>query len=146
MKTKINYQGKEVEITLTDEQIRQAQEELTGYRTIKTVEDAFTALEWDYESWMQQHSFLAPHALAYLQLTVVAKAINGGEWMDYSDTEEYKYYPYFSASGSASGFSCYRCSSNRSYSDVGSRLCFKTKEQAIYAGQQFINLYNQFIN
>jgi hypothetical protein len=146
MKTTIQINGKDVEITLTPQQVAEIKRKTTDYRDIKTVEDAYAFLGIDYQEWLEKHKDLEPNVIAYMQLTYIVKALNGGEWMNYDDTNEYKYYPYFAASGSGSGFSCvgyyYVCSN----SGVGSRLTLKTSERAIYAGKQFLPIYNQYIN
>lgn len=146
MKTTIEINGKKVEITLTKEQVAEIRNKAIDFRDIKTVEDAFEFLGIKYSEWLDKYKELPCDVIAYMQLTHIVKAINGGEWMNYDDTDEYKYYPYFNASGSALGFSCYDCTCDCSGSLVGSRLVFKTREMAEYAGKQFLNIYNQYIN
>lgn len=146
MKTTIQINGKDVEITLTPQQVAEIKRKTTDYRDIKTVEDAFAFLGINHTEWLELNMGLDDHVKAYIQLTYVAKALNGGEWMNYEDIDEYKYYPYFNASGSGSGFSYDGYDCDYSYSVVGSRLTFKTREMAEYAGKQFLNLYNQYIN
>lgn len=146
MKATIIHNGKTVEVLLTPEQEAEVKRQAFNYQDIKTVEDAFDFLGVNYEEWLELNMGLDDHVKAYIQLTYVAKALNGGEWMNYEDIDEYKYYPYFNASGSAPGFSCLDCGCVRSHSRVGSRLTFKTREMAEYAGKQFLNLYNQCIN
>ena len=146
MTTTININGQDVEITLTAQQVAEIKKKNSDFRDIKTIEDAFDFLGLNYESWIEQYKHLPTDVLAYMQLTHIVKAINGGEWMDYSDTDVCKYYPYFNASGSAYGFSFCYCDCDSSGSLVGSRLCFKSRELAEYAGKQFSNIYNQYIN
>lgn len=146
MKTTIKINDQNVEITLTPEQVAEIKKNTSDFRDIKTVEDAFDFLGMTYNMWSEKYKDLPDDVLAYIKLTYIAKAINGGEWMDYSNTDEYKYYPYFNASGSAGGFSFDGYDFDFSYSTVGSRLVFKTKEMAEYAGKQFVNIYNQYIN
>ncbi|MDH7463954.1 hypothetical protein QEG73_21815 [Chitinophagaceae bacterium 26-R-25] len=81
---------------------------------------------------------------AYLKLIVIARALNEGWEPDWSNSSEGKYMPWFehkSGFGLAYGdydfwFSC---------AGVGSRLCFKSKELAIYAGKQFADIYNDYL-
>ena len=47
-------------------------------------------------------------------------------------------------SGSGSGFSYYDCVFTYSRSSVGSRLVFKSRDLAKYAGQQFEDIYKGF--
>ena len=143
MKAKINQNGREVEIDLTPEQIEIVKSAKFGdYRDITTFEEACEALGI---KWAEPKG-LPSDVIAYMKLRIVAKALNGGSWMTYQDTDEGKYYPYFNASGSASGFSFdgYYCVSSLSL--VSSRLTFKTADIAKYAGSQFLEIYNQDIN
>lgn len=84
---------------------------------------------------------------AYHQLTIIARALNQGWKPDYSNTSQYKYYPYFYWQQEAvggSGFSFHDC--DYGASSVGSRLNFKSRELAEYAGRQFQSIYNRFLS
>ena len=83
---------------------------------------------------------------AYGKLVVIARALNEGWTPDWTNSDEYKYYPWFKYDGAGFGFSgtCYVCWS--ADAGVGSRLCFKTDALAEYAGKQFIEIYNEFLN
>ena len=143
MKATINQNGREVEIDLTPEQIEKVKSAKFGdYRDIATFEDACSAvgIEW------KEPEQLPTDVVAYMKLRIIAKALNGGDWMNYKDTNEYKYYPWFNASGSAPGFSFDDFGYVNSVSCVGSRLVFKSEEIAKYAGKQFLEIYNQYIN
>jgi hypothetical protein len=143
MKAKVNYNDKEVEIELTDEQIEKINNTKFGdYRDIRTFKDACEATGI---KWIESNG-LPVDVIAYMKLRIIAKALNSGSWMTYQDTDEGKYYPYFNANGSASGFSCHVCHFADSHSGVGSRLTFKTADIAKYAGTQFLEIYNQYIN
>ena len=117
-----------------------------SYKDIKTIEDACAALGIDSITFLDGIKNLSPDTNAYEQLKVVVRALNGGEHMDYKDEDEYKYFPYFNSVGSASGFSFGGCRYDLSSSCVGSRLAYKSREIAEYAGKQFIELYDQHIN
>ena len=81
---------------------------------------------------------------AHLKIQIIAKALNEGWYPNWNDTNEYKYYPWFKASpGVGFSFSDYDFALTRS--TVGSRLCFKSRDLAEYAGKQFIDIYNQFL-
>jgi hypothetical protein len=143
MKAKVNYNDKEVEIELTEEQLEKINNTKFGdYRDITTFEDACEAIG---EKWAEPKG-LPSDVIAYMKLRIIAKALNGCTWMTYQDTDEGKYYPYFNATGSASGFSSYDYLYGISSSAVGSRLTFKTADIAKYAGTQFLEIYNQYIN
>ena len=88
---------------------------------------------------------------SYDQLCDIAKALNEGWKPNFNDINELKHYPYFSIekygrkNGSAGLGCCYAfCGFGNASADVGSRLCFKTKELAIYAAQQFKDLYEDY--
>ncbi|WP_286753895.1 MULTISPECIES: hypothetical protein [Sphingobacterium] len=117
-----------------------------SYKDIKTIDDACAALGIDLVIFLDGIKNLTPDTNAYEQLKVVVRALNGGEHMDYKDEDEYKYFPYFNSVGSASGFSFRDCGYGHSDSSVGSRLAYKSREIAEYAGKQFIGLYDQHIN
>lgn len=120
--------------------------EFKSYKDIGTFEDACLAIGIDPKQFHELNKNLSDDTYAYEQLKVISKALNGGEYMDYSDEDEYKYYPWFNALGSSSGFSfdvsCYVYS----LSAVGSRLTYKSREIAEYAGRTFLDIYNKYIN
>ena len=47
-------------------------------------------------------------------------------------------------SSSAGGFVCNDYGSRGTYVAVGSRLCFKSRELAEYAGKQFKDIYEEY--
>ena len=81
---------------------------------------------------------------ATMKLRIIAQALNEGWKPDWNDLSEYKYYPYFDMR-SGFGFSntTYDCTGTDTA--VGSRLCFKSRELAEYAGTKFIKLYEQML-
>ncbi len=85
------------------------------------------------------------HAFASHKLTIIIQALNEGWVPNWSNSNEYKYYGYFRYSGSGSGFSYGVCICGRAISGVGSRLVFKSRELAEYAGKQFISIYNDYL-
>jgi hypothetical protein len=80
---------------------------------------------------------------AYCKLIIIAKALNEGWVPNWKDSSQYKYYPWFDLS-SGSGLSCNDYGRRNSDSGVGSRLCFKSRELAEYAGKQFKDIYTEF--
>lgn len=85
---------------------------------------------------------------AYSKLVIIARAANqiandGKEWIPDWDNGRYKYWPYF-YSGS-SGFRFRGCVSWYSASNVGSRLCFISREVAEYVGETFVDVYKDFM-
>ena len=149
------------------------------YEAIRTFEDACKDLNRraeagdevsalllsDYES--NADNIKTPETLAYMKLSIVARAINEG-WEPKFTKDEYRYYPYFylytqeeidamseddranvlfvgglANYGARCGVSC--AASIDGFSDshtfVGARLAFYDSRRAKYAGRQFIELY-----
>lgn len=84
-------------------------------------------------------------AQAMAKLSIIAKALNEGWEPDWTNDNEYKYYPYFNKYKAGFGFSSDVTAYWRAHTSCGSRLCFKTRELAEYAGKQFLKEYNQFL-
>ena len=64
---------------------------------------------------------------------------------DFSDSSQYKYFPWFVYDKDAAGF-VYANTNNtatNTYAIIGSRLCFKTANRARQFGEKFADLYNQ---
>ena len=82
----------------------------------------------------------------YEDLILVAKALNGNWKLDWNDINEYKWYPYFQFS---SGFRFSGAFAGYFYgyagTRVGSRLCFKNKQIAEYAGKTFVEQYQKLM-
>lgn len=108
--------------------------------------------------------------VAYLKLRIIVAALNEGWQPTFSD-DEYRYYPWFvfytkeeldamdeeersrvlgrsnSYANAYAGvaFSVTYYASSFSYTSFGGRLCFKNRELAEYAGQQFLAIYADFL-
>lgn len=108
--------------------------------------------------------------IAYLKLRIIVAVLNEG-WEPKFTEDEYKYFPWFRfyteeeynelddkdkeccvlrsgvSAVSIFGFVCCFAGSDASfsYSYGGSRLAFKTRELAVYAGKQFIKEYFDYI-
>jgi hypothetical protein len=81
---------------------------------------------------------LEPDEIAYRMAKLVCKAFNEGWIPDWTNSNEYKYYPWFEmGSSSGVGFAYGGYVSWYSFSVVGSRLCFKSRDLAEYAGKLF---------
>ena len=123
---------------------------------IKTLEDACKALgttvEEQFPAGAMQH--LSDDEKAYREMKLIAKALNlsedGKVWEpDWSNWDERKYFPWMEVqtsedNGAGSGFSCFDCDYDGTYTCVGSRLCFRSSELAMYAGKQFADVYKRF--
>lgn len=81
--------------------------------------------------------------IANYKLIVIAEALNEGWKPNWQDSDEYKYYPWFDMSNPAGvGFSYTSSAASYTIADIGSRLCLKNRELAIYFGQTFTDLFN----
>lgn len=110
---------------------------------IKTIGDVFAEAGVD-SSYYTLRPGETEDELNYRLVKLIAKVLNEGWVPDWKDTNQYKYYPWFEVkSGSGLAFSDYVYW--LTLTDVGSRLCFKSRELAEYAGKQFIDIYNKFL-
>ena len=108
--------------------------------------------------------------IAYLKLRIIAAALNEG-WEPQFTEDEYRYFPWYNFytkeeydkldddekgrcvlrsgnyTSSGNGFVSCVASSDASYSNAyyGSRLAFRTRELAAYAGRQFIEEWADFM-
>lgn len=86
---------------------------------------------------------------AYTKLLIIATAWNkiDGFEADFGDKNQYKYFPWFVYDNGAVGFVYAFANSTASdaTANFGSRLCFKTSERAKQFGEQFIDLWNDFL-
>lgn len=81
--------------------------------------------------------------IANYKLIVIAEALNEGWKPNWQDSDEYKYYPWFDMSNPAGvGFSYTSFAASFTAASIGSRLCLKNRELAIYFGQTFTDLFN----
>jgi len=127
---------------------------MSNITDIKTFEDACKAERLDPKEVI--HDFKSypredrKAMIAHSKLVIIARAINkiannGKRWKpNWNDYNQFKYYPWFDMDGGSSGFRCLVYGRWNSASFVGSRLCFKTREAAEYAGNQFLKLYKDY--
>lgn len=87
--------------------------------------------------------------VALNELFTIAEAWNKADNFvpDFSDASQYKYFPWFIYDKGAAGFvyAYTAYTATRTYANLGSRLCFKTRNRAIQFGKQFVDLYNQVL-
>ncbi len=115
---------------------------------IKTFDDALAKVGETVEAFAARTALDAPDEVAYKKIKVIANALNQGWKPNWKDSNEYKYYPWFDFeddNGSGLGLSYFGFVGGYSVSIVGSRLCYKTRSLAIYAGEQFAELYAQMM-
>lgn len=107
---------------------------------------------------------------SYLKLRIIAAALNEG-WEPQFTEDEWRYFPWFelytqkeidemdeeqktrvvcrsgSSAGALGGVACAGASrdSSGAYTSIGSRLAFKTRELAEYAGKQFVEIWADYV-
>ncbi|WP_282037277.1 hypothetical protein [Aquimarina algiphila] len=88
--------------------------------------------------------------IAHAKLVIIVRAANrlandGKEWMpDFSNYNETKYEAWFDLEEGSSGFRCADCVLWATYSFVGSRLCFISRQVCEYVANEFIELYKEY--
>jgi hypothetical protein len=86
-----------------------------------------------------------PSTIAFERLKVCTRAYNPDWQFDTFNTDQKKWYPYFTVSSSGFGFSNSYYLFDLAHSAVGSRLCFESEEKSNHAGRQFTQLFQDFI-
>jgi hypothetical protein len=110
---------------------------------IKTFEDACNELNMN--PYIQFFASDSSDEVAYKKLKIIIQAINEGWKPNWNDSNERKWYPYFTARPSGFGFSNSTYDYWHTGTHCGSRLCIETKEKAEYIGKQFEDIYNEFL-
>lgn len=84
--------------------------------------------------------------VAYKKLKVITRALNENWKKDWSNSNEYIYFPWFEMDKKpGSSFFPSRYISWHSYSTVSARLGFKSRELALYAAKQFEVIYHKYM-
>lgn len=137
----------EAKKTTTEKDIIMTQKTQNVTDRIKTYEDACNEL--GLLPYPHSIATMTDDELAYYKLKVIVKALNEGWEADWTNRCQAKFYPYFETeiNGSLSGLVSVSSSHAFSYANTpfGSRLAFKSRELAEYAGKQFIDIYKAFI-
>lgn len=112
---------------------------------IKTIEDLLKAHGLDQEEFDGQCNGLEDDEIGYRFIKLLAKSLNEGWLPDWDNSNEYKYFPWFYMQNGSPGFRVDGFGTWSANSATGSRLCFKTRELAEYAGKQFVDVYKKFM-
>ena len=115
----------------------------SSYKDITSFEDACEYLGIDSED-VYDESADTKDEIAYKRLKVIYKAINKlNNWVvDYKNSNQYKYYPWFNV---VSGFSYSDCICDITFAYVGVRLCCGSREEAEYIGTTFTTEYKDYL-
>lgn len=122
-------------------------------QTIKSFEDACAVLGIDPNHLPEVSMLPEKHqksVTAFYKLTIIAEALNKDWQPNWTNWNENKYYAWFEVKAdkkrpSGFGFSDTHYGWSYPGTFVGSRLCFKTKELALYAGGTFCDLYKDYL-
>lgn len=118
---------------------------------VKTFEDALAlADEKTREEYLKSvEGFNTPDEIAYKKLKLITKVVNEDWVADYTDFTQRKYYLWggYLYYGASAGFLVAYCSnsSGDTYVTVGSRLNFESREKALYVGNHFLDLWNDYL-
>lgn len=145
---------------------------LKDYKTIKTYEDACTALGEKVDEVTLTNAGVPKHIIALMKLELVCKALWGGEVKVYPDPNGNRtyYYPWFAlytkdevermdseerglllsanatdGAGAGWGYAIALGRSSYSFACSGFRLCLDTYEKARYFGTQFLELWTEYL-
>ena len=122
---------------------REAPNDIT--QRIKTIDEALEYHGLNKNSFLRGCCGLDVDEIAYRKIKLIVEALNEGWKPDWTNSSEYKYYPWFKMGGSSgSGFLFDGYDYWHTSSDCGYRLCFKSSELAKYAGKQFEGLYRDY--
>lgn len=115
-------------------------------KRIKNFDDV---LEWhgiNEKDFNETYKYLMKDEIAYVKLKLIIRCLNEGWEPNWRNNTEWKYYIRFRmGNSSGSGFASYGYVNWHSYSSCGSRFCYKNKKLAIYAGEQFVDIYKDFM-
>lgn len=138
---------------------------------VKTFDDACKEVGIDAEKWLEEHKNDDVNLLAFLKLRIIVEALNEG-WKPKFDCKEYRYSPYFyyctkkdvdnmdenensrllfigdaAADGSLYGLPVSYAihAFSASSAALGARLALKSRELAIYCGNQFYEIWIDFL-
>lgn len=83
--------------------------------------------------------------IAYYKLTIIIRALNEGWEADFSNHSQWKYWVFVWVD--SAGFVCALTYYTAAYTHalLGSRLCFKDRETAQFAIDNFIPLYEEYL-
>lgn len=114
---------------------------------VKTFEDAclFAGHSYEKEFCGDAVIGMSDNEIAYRMIKVIAKALNEGVVLDFTNATQYKFYPYFKFGwASGSGLSLVGVAYGVAAAIVAPHLCFKSEELAEYAAEQFSSVYERY--
>lgn len=112
-------------------------------QSIKTIEDVLIDNSISEAQFKTSCLGLSEDEIAYRLIKLICKSLNEGWVPDWGNANEYKYFPWFYMSSSGFRFDGYVGWSTNA--NVGSRLSFKSQELATHAGNQFTEIYKNYL-
>ncbi len=82
----------------------------------------------------------------FAKLQLIYEAFNQGWEPDYSNSNQWKHYPWFEFVPADGGFVYTYSSFTLASTDLGARLCTDTEAKAVYIGKQFCDIFNEAFN
>ncbi len=113
------------------------------YTDIKTFKNACEANGTNEHSFHLEHRSLPADVYAYMQLRIIAKALNSSANLESNENNNHTYFPYFYSVRSPKGYSYVFGGTT---TGVGARLTYKNEAVAEYAAKQFIEIYNKYMS
>lgn len=83
--------------------------------------------------------------IAYHKLIIIARALNEGWEPNWKDHDEYKYFAYLYVDSAGFVYANTNTTASSTAATFGSRLCFKSRELALYAINQFKSIYEEYL-
>jgi len=121
-------------------------EEKTVTEMIKSFEDAQKATgRPNVPDFSNVPEDLRDYFIALYKMAIISEALNGDWKADYNDSSQPKYYPWFWLSCAGFVFDGTYYYFSTAHAGNASRLCFKTREIAKYAGEQFLSIWTDII-
>jgi hypothetical protein len=143
----VTIQG--VDITLTPEQLDKLRSSLPPQKIqdkIKTLKDVYKHLGVNREDVIP---FKSPKnksqrsTNAKVDIEHISQALNEGWIPDFSNTSQYKHYPYFQKL--VSGWVVRDYTSGYGFASLGFGFYYKNSDLALYAGKTFLDVYTDYI-
>jgi hypothetical protein len=114
--------------------------------SIKTFEDAQKATgRPDCPDFSNVPEDLKKYFKAQYKAVVIAEALNDGWNPDWDNSNEWKYFSWFEMSPVSFAYYAADYRDSHSCAGSGSPLCFRARKLAIYAGEQFIEIWKDLM-
>ncbi len=116
---------------------------------VKSFEDACLFLKYNPDTILPEVSKFPEKyqkaIISFCKLVIITEAINDSHQFNWNDRNEKKWYPWFYLNEPGFRFCDAGFDYSLTYSAGGSRLCFRTKEDAIYAAKTFLEYFRDIM-